>query len=221
MKTSILVLLMLFLFRATTANAQWINSITMVPANPTEIDTIYFYAHLSFPSGPCADKTITTTSTPPNLFANAIHCLGPLTVICDHTDTIVYYQLPPGNYSFIFQVDAGAAPSPCTPGIMPGPVDSINFTVLPIVSVNELSTDKKINIYPNPAGDYLKLEAEINFEDADYLLKIFSADGKLLKEIRPEENKYIDISELKNGIYFCTLIKNKSVIQNSKFIIHK
>lgn len=120
-------------------SAQWINSISMQPLNPSAADTIRFYVNLSFPSGNCDEHTQYHFVAPPYVEAYALHCLGMLTFICNHTDTFEVNPLPDGNYTFRFSVDAGTLPSPCVPGGNPGPVDSLFFQVGPFTMVSEFT----------------------------------------------------------------------------------
>ncbi len=111
------------------SSAQWINSIQYQPSNPATNDTITFYVDLSFPSGTCDQHSQGFYINGNKIEAFALHCLGMLTYICHHTDTFKINPLPAGAYSFHFQLDAGMLPFPCTPGIFPGPSDSIALVV--------------------------------------------------------------------------------------------
>jgi len=221
MKTKNLLLVVFFLALILPSKAQWINSVTMFPAAPTELDTIYFYANVDFPSGPCDDKTMYSGVTSPYLYGGALHCLGPLAFICNDNDTFKFDPLPAGNYTFIYQVDAGGGPSPCTPGIVPGPNDSINFTVFPVVNLDEINSDSKFQLFPNPANDFTVLIIRNSISDKNLKIKILQFNGKLVQEVTIKKNMRIDTSGFENGIYLIQLIENDFVIGNSKLIIKK
>ena len=136
MKKLITVVILCLLLPCTKVKSQWITSINVYPAFPSTVDTIFVYASCEFPSGSC-DQHIQGLSTSANtIYAYATHCLGMLTFICDWVDTFRINPLPPGTYQFDFQLNAGALPFPCTPGINPGPADSISFIVSPDNSVH-------------------------------------------------------------------------------------
>lgn len=72
-----------------------------------------------------------------------------------------------------------------------------NFTTSPsFVGLNELSFEKTISIYPNPANDHLF----INSTDAE--VNVYDLNGNLLMENKTyKANTSIDISNLSTGIY--------------------
>ncbi len=84
---------------------------------------------------------------------------------------------------------------------------------------NEMQIAKsEINIYPNPASSVLYVQFEETSKDA--LCSIFDLYGKLIRqtEMSDERVTAIDISGLKQGIYFLQ-IKTNSAIISKKFII--
>src|SRR6185436_13034128 len=109
------IILVILLTASFAVQAQWINSITRFPANPTSADTIYFYADLSFPSGNCDEHNQFSGVNGQDVYAAAVHCIGSLTFICSYTDTFKIDPLPAGNYNFTFTVLYGSLPSPCNP----------------------------------------------------------------------------------------------------------
>src|SRR5688572_14679142 len=123
-------LLFVFLLAGLQLHAQSIISIYSVPANPTTADDIYILVDVQFNSGGCnVWQQSHSFSSAFNIDAYAMHCLGPLAVICNYTDTFHLGLLAAGNYTFSFHLDNGFGGPPCTPGIVPGPTDSYNFTV--------------------------------------------------------------------------------------------
>jgi hypothetical protein len=216
MKTKFLFSVLIYFISSPVIQAQWINSVTVFPANPVDTDTIYIYANVDFPSGPCDDKTISSSSVPPNLYANVLHCLGPLTYICNDIDTIVYYQLPAGNYTFTYQVDAGGSPSPCTPGIVPGPSQTISFTVSVANSIEETGKPENFILYPNPVSDYLLIPAALTRKLDGY--KIYDSSGKLIVSGKIKQNA-INVSEFATGNYIINFEKSGEEKINYRFTI--
>jgi photosystem II stability/assembly factor-like uncharacterized protein len=80
----------------------------------------------------------------------------------------------------------------------------------------------QFEIYPNPAGDKFKVQSsEFKVEDAK--IEIYDLNGRMLTEKilqAGNENTEIEVSHLKNGVYFCRLIVDeKNTIK--KLIIQK
>ncbi len=160
--------------------SQTILSLTIIPPNPTPTDTLSFLAECMFPSGNCDDHTQFISITGTDIIAGALHCLGPLSVICNYTDTFVVNPLPAGNYTFNFQLDAGFGTSPCTPGIVPGPNQSLNFVVAPFTDITEYIATDEAMLFPNPFNNQFRLRG-ISQENFPVYVEVFSADGKRVK----------------------------------------
>lgn len=86
---------------------------------------------------------------------------------------------------------------------------------LSTLSTNEnlLVTDNKVDFYPNPAKDYIK----INEKEKDLLINIYDVSGKLVLTSKLVDNKII-ISQLVRGNYLANFINKKGVIKSFKFI---
>jgi hypothetical protein len=78
----------------------WINSITVTTPCSTTNDTLRVYVDCMFPSGSCDPYLSNVYIYNNHINANALHCLGMLTVICNYTDTFTIPPLPAGNYVF-------------------------------------------------------------------------------------------------------------------------
>jgi hypothetical protein len=201
------------------ATAQWINSLTMQPAAPTSSDTIRVYADVSFPSGGCDDKMVNQSVSGNVIFANALHCLGQLTFICNTTDTFTILPLPAGNYTFIFQVDAGGGPSPCTPGIVPGPSDSLAFTVTTSSSIPEYSGTFQLDIYPSPAQDQLTVTLS-SLPPDDAYLEIVDVTGKIvIREKLMLHEMTIGVQDLASGTYVVRIVQPSRILTEKKITV--
>ena len=188
--------------------SQFIQSLTVLPTNPTTTDNISILADCMFPSASCDEHTQTLSINGNAIYASALHCMGLLTVICNHVDTFDLGQLPAGIYTFYFQVDAGYLPSPCTPGIVPGPNDSVTFVVSPAVGVPEYIPGDAVSVFPNPFNNQFQLNG---IEESAYPLQmeIFSADGKRVKNISVSDNKVsVSVDELPAAVYQVRVRKN-------------
>lgn len=73
-----------------------------------------------------------------------------------------------------------------------------------------------IEIFPNPATNYLRIE---NPQNRDLSFEIFNTKGQIIKTIWKMENSYsINISELNVGLYFIRISENGIRIKTLKFI---
>jgi hypothetical protein len=200
-KLIIITLTNILLFVTIPAQAQWINSLTVLPSNLTPTDTITVLANCSFPAGGCSDHTKTLSIAGNSINASALHCLGVLTVICNYTDTFKIPPQPIGNYTFYFQLDAGQGPSPCTPGIVAGPSDSVSFVVSPATGLQIENALSNAVVVPNPSNDFILL---IGIDEAHYPLsyELFSVDGKKAsKGILIDSHTTIDLRALPLGTW--------------------
>ena len=109
-------------------------SLTVSPTYPTETDTVYIYASLSFASSSCPLDVKSHSILGNNIVASTQHCLGMLSAICYNTDTFKINPLSTGTYTFDLTLSSGFGGSPCTPGIVPNDYDTITFYVSPLNS---------------------------------------------------------------------------------------
>jgi hypothetical protein len=93
-----------------------------------------------------------------------------------------------------------------------GIYNPLNSICEPYLGVETNSFDE-INIYPNPATDFLQIE---NISDKT-IISIFSMDGKIQKSITLSDNGIVNINDLAEGIYIIKLQTEKGVIYR-KFI---
>ena len=211
-----LLLLTLMLFSIQGSFAQWIDAMHISPANPTTNDVISFYADVSFPSGMCSDKTQTQGLTGNGFYTYALHCNGPLAFICSTADTFTLGPLPAGNYSWTYAVDAGGAPSPCTPGIVPGPFATINFTVNTVTSIIERESPS-LKCFPNPAQDILNISISGKIA-INSILYIYNTLGEeMISKIISESDMTINTGELPEGIYILWVDAKDHIITH-KFV---
>lgn len=81
-----------------------------------------------------------------------------------------------------------------------------------VVDVTEVSIDEmninNISIYPNPATDVIYVNINESFETI-----IYNYQGQMVKKISSSDGK-IDISDIKNGIYFVEIKTDNDVIIN-------
>ncbi|QCE42776.1 DUF4832 domain-containing protein [Psychroserpens sp. NJDZ02] len=91
-------------------------------------------------------------------------------------------------------------------------LQTITFQTL---GVDQFLDDNKTVIYPNPASNFITIALN---HDKEQNIKIFNIHGQLVKEASIYNNHKLNISELANGMYFITLLNDKS--PTLKFIKH-
>ena len=85
-----------------------------------------------------------------------------------------------------------------------GPISDIGIT-------EELA--EKVNIYPNPANNFITINANNNTISS---VKLYSVEGKLLRSHTTNQTSVIiEKNELTNGLYFIELEVNKQTIKKS------
>lgn len=197
-----------------TSFSQSIQSLTINPSNPTTADTIQILATCTFFSGNCDDHTQYYFINGNTIQSGALHCLGVLSVICNATDTFNILPLPSGSYTCIFQADAGLGPSPCTPGIVAGPTDTLDFVVTPATGQPETDLENSFSITPNPASDHIKVHFHENQEPVK--ISISNNLGQVIcsEILSDSQNNFVklDINLWPKGIYFVTVFYEKAVL---------
>ena len=183
--------------------SQSILNISYSPLNPGPMDTIYFYADLEFPSGACPLSNSSSSTVGNTVFANSLHCVGMLQVICNTTDTFMVEPLPVGNYTFDMTISSGAGPVPCSPGIVPNDNRITNFVVASL-NVNESQTNLNIEIAPNPSTGIYKL-SNVNQKQ----LIIYDILGNQMLKHTPLVKDYqLDLSAYPEGMFLLKIIAN-------------
>ena len=119
-------------------------SLTVFPTYPTETDTVYIFAELSFSSSDCELLAKIDYMSANSITASTQHCLGMLTAICNTTDTFKFNPLAAGTYIFDLTLSSGFGGPPCTPGVVPDDYDTITFYVSSPTSIQEHTANKEL-----------------------------------------------------------------------------
>jgi uncharacterized protein YjdB len=86
-----------------------------------------------------------------------------------------------------------------------GFTDTCNVTVSGANAINNFRTDN-ITVYPNPANNYLKIKGI----ETDFKTEIIGIDGKVY--IHSKNNKSIDVTCLKSGIYVVKIYSDNNIV---------
>lgn len=106
-----------------------------------------------------------------------------------------------------------------------GTYPSISYQTV-TASVNEITIDKAIKIYPNPAVNELNVVSQNGFEINNCSYYVYDNSGKLILSEKNTsfQNKslHVNIENLQNGLYTLIIITTgKSATISKKFIINK
>lgn len=89
---------------------------------------------------------------------------------------------------------------------------SCNFTEFQYMGIDDTKI-KSITIYPNPADNFI----HFNIDNEIELLEIYDSKLTLIKSSTQLRNKFLDISQLPSGIYFCK-VYSKGKYYSGKFL---
>ncbi|MCF8236072.1 MAG: T9SS type A sorting domain-containing protein [Bacteroidales bacterium] len=84
--------------------------------------------------------------------------------------------------------------------------------------------DYIMNIFPNPAGDYLIIDYDLSEYIGNLYLKMTDIQGKqskTIKLINSRTQKVVSTNKLPNGTYFMQLFLDNDVLETTKIVIHK
>ncbi len=96
-------------------------------------------------------------------------------------------------------------------------IDSVSLTLCDDVGIEEKPIDN-IDIYPNPAQDFVSVELPKNISKAQ--LAIYNLTGQLVlqKQIM-QPNQQIPITELGNGVYIFVIQNEDKVIGRQRVVV--
>lgn len=176
-----------------------ITGFTIIPANPTENDSVKVIIECYFPSTSCFGSAYLNGINDNVIDAGGLHCMGMLAAICTDYDTLVLAPLSPGTYTLNYLLVTGTDPG-CIPGIQPVYMDSVSFTVSTASGIPE-PAPKAIYELINTNGQIsLQLLADIEG------LEIIAADGKLVKQYKSQPIGTILDIKLPHGAYVLQFI---------------
>ena len=93
-------------------------------------------------------------------------------------------------------------------------IDDIFITGQIIDGEDEKDFDAQINIFPNPASDFIQIQNELNIQ-----IELYNLSGTQLLNIQTKNNETIDVSNLASGIYFLKIKDMETQLINTKKIM--
>ena len=89
-----------------------------------------------------------------------------------------------------------------------------------ITSLEKVSTNYKIKIYPNPAKDEILVELNTKDDIENLSLELYSSSGtKMLESTIHSSQMKLDVSHFVSGVYFLRLIEDGNIILAEKMFI--
>ena len=178
-----------------------IDSLVLVPVNPTENDTVQVVVYSTFPSSGCDQTDLQFAINNFSIIASATHSLGVLTVLCGSVDTLTLGQLNSGNYELIYSASDSATSSVFD-------TDTLNFTVQQTAVIEKVNESFQFDIYPNPnEGNFnLKISHPIAIGFENFKMEFFNILGKKVFSRQLKTGNEQLTPNLSEGIYFCQIL---------------
>ncbi len=103
------------------------------------------------------------------------------------------------------------------------PADSVSFiikySVIPNIGLNEKSLPS-VNVFPNPAKDYLKVELKnVKSSNAQFELIDMLGNRVFSKKLEGQSSFELDLSNVARGIYFYALKQDNVTIATKKLVV--
>lgn len=181
-----------------------IDSLKIIPINPTTSDEIELIVYTTFQTGDCDLNTPAITFDGNEISVMLNYTVGDYTAICHSVDTVSIGNLDPGDYDLTALL---------TVNLLEAIFDSdtIGFAVGNVLSVSGLSVGNEVGVYPNPFHTELTIKSS-NGVDLRYV-EIYSLLGEKVFRKEISSNSPIDASHLPAGLYIAVLT-DKSGIQH-------
>jgi len=189
---------------------------TLVAELATFIDTIpglgitYQPNFANMQLAPDGKIYVVTTSAGNNRRIHIIHSPDSLGVACNVEQHVeIPIQMGRGVPNFPHFRLGALEGSPC---------DTLTMTTATKVPVDE---DRSIDVYPNPASDYLQLSSATPFLP-DSELVLYNPLGEVVsrKRLRMQKEVVFDLA-LPTGIYFYGIVENGEVIKSGKLVVER
>ena len=86
------------------------------------------------------------------------------------------------------------------------------FCELPVADINKLENSESIKVFPNPVNNLLDIEISKGLIEINSLV-LYSITGEIVMEAKnlKSKNYTLNLSDVKNGLYFISINKNKIV----------
>lgn len=94
--------------------------------------------------------------------------------------------------------------------------DSIDVCVTKVVAIDE-NEELSFAVYPNPANDVINISTKGT--DGNSVIRITDVLGKVVLQEAISENKKLDVSDFKNGVYLINVIENGISTKSKRIVV--
>lgn len=204
-------LMPLFLLLILNSAAQNIAGLEISPEEPiTPTQEVSVIAETIFANSSCNLQSAQVFMSADTVFVEALHVMGLATAICNSTDTVDLGTFAPGEYTVsytLFYTEINQI-------LEFGDTAFAEFTVEGVNSTEQEQGIDQIQIYPNPATDYLRIETSLrgNFT-------VYDVQGRQMSQLQLNESPgSLQVADLERGIYF--LVPPKGIpLRGKKFFV--
>jgi len=207
-----------FLILNITLWAQSIDSIKILPANPTTNNTIKVVAYTTFANTPCylASSSINIIDSTITVYASHQNDSSMWPAFCNSIDTLTIGQLSAGTYELHYHLADTAPPTTYD-------IDTIIFTVQQSNGLQLTdNSEQKIKVYPNPFSTTTTIFIDNELLTSSLEIRMYDIFGREIKRMTKIKSKEITITRnnLTGGLYFIRVIREDKIIDNRKIIIN-
>lgn len=196
--TFALFLLTFFLTGNSEAQPPTIDSLRIIPTNPTTNDTVQLISYTTFAYSGCSLGSSSVSIIGTNITVHTSYNTGIGPAFCNSIDTLVIGKLYAGTYELTCHLADTAPPTTYD-------IDTIIFTIQQASGFQFIDNlSQEIKVYPNPAITEFTIELKTFLADND--IDIISVLGQKIKTVKENRDIIkIDISDLTDGIYFIVI----------------
>lgn len=192
-----------------------IDSLKIIPSNPTNSDTVKLICYTFQTGAPCnlADYIVSINNS--IITINTYYPPGPLAVLCNSIDTVVIGVLSTGCYEAQYFMTDTTVP-------VTYDIDTIYFCVQQSSGLqNNDYSEQRLKIYPNPFSKITTIFIDGELLTSPIEIRMYDIFGRVIKRIETIRNREINITRdnLIYGLYFIKVICEDKIICIRKTII--
>lgn len=191
------ILILLFSFSVKSQTSR-IDSLKIIPVNPTPNDTVKVVCFSKFSSGFCSLSSDSMNVTGLTFQVYASHNTGTLAVICYSIDTFIVGKLDSGFYQLIYHL---------SDFITPVDTDTVAFIVQEPLSLQFKNRVEKFELFPNPTNSSHTIIFK-SLREEEIQINLFNLFGRNIQNVYRGKLSVglntivIDISDLNPALYF-------------------
>lgn len=190
-------------------NFMTVDSIKVLPQNPTPMDSVFLhvYWHCNYGCGLQQPMSVTTAGNSHSVAA--CYIVGLIAVITSGDDSVFLFQGPPGIHVVGWQVTQNATPqSSCDYYHAQG---QTTVNVQQTTGVPEFGSAPLMN---------WNMPAQQLYCGASGMLRIYSVNGELVRETSVTQGEMLTLDGVAGQLYLATLTKENGEVSTIKFVVH-